>query len=169
MCPFFLLPPRWEAGEAAQGVGGARPAALGLGDGREIGEKGEGDAGVRFPSSISEERARGEECGGHGRGGSAAAVGGAVGAARGGCRRGKRERVVWGLDYPPWLGLERSEGSAPLDRRRRRGCRAGERGRGVAARLEVVGVKLRGSAASFIGGQGGGAGSRAAAASTAAL
>jgi len=120
MCPFFLLPPRWETGEAAQGVGGARPAALGLGDGRDIGEKGEGDAGVRFPSSISEERARGEECGGHGRGGSAAAVGGAVGAARGGCRWGKRERVVRGLVYPPWLGLGRSEGAALRYRRRRR-------------------------------------------------
>ena len=67
MCPFFLLPPRWEAGEAAQGVGGARPAALGLGDGREIGEKGEGHAGVRFPSSISEKGARGEGCHGGGR------------------------------------------------------------------------------------------------------
>ena len=50
------------------------------------GEKGQGDAGIRFPSSISEEGARGKECGGHGRGGSAAAVGGAVEAARGGCR-----------------------------------------------------------------------------------
>ena len=45
MCPFFLLPPRWETGEAAQGVGGARPAALGLGDGRSEGEKREGDVG----------------------------------------------------------------------------------------------------------------------------
>ena len=52
---------------------------------------------------------------------------------------------------------------------RQRRCRAGGRGRGVAARPEVVGVKLGGSAASFIGGQGGRAGSRAAAASTAAL
>ena len=43
-------------------------------------------------------------------------------------------------------------------------------GRGVAARPEAVGVVLgEGSTASFIGGQGGRAGSRAAAASTAAL
>ena len=104
MCPFFLLPPRWETGEAAQGVGGARPAALGLGDGREIGEKGEGDAGVRFPSSISEERARGEEHGGHGRGRSAAAVGGAVEVARGGCRQGKREVKGPNTYLDPWFG-----------------------------------------------------------------
>ena len=47
------------------------------------GEKGQGDAGIRFPSSISEEGARREGCGGHGRGGQAAAVDGVAGAARG--------------------------------------------------------------------------------------
>jgi len=45
ICPLFLLLPRWETGEAAQGIGGARPAALGLGDGRSEGEKREGDVG----------------------------------------------------------------------------------------------------------------------------
>ena len=45
--------------------------------------KGQGDAGIQFPSSISEEGARREGREGHGRGGQAAAVGGVAGAARG--------------------------------------------------------------------------------------
>ena len=48
---------------------------LGLGGGRGDGEKGQDDARSRFPSPISEERARREGRNGHGRGGRAAAMG----------------------------------------------------------------------------------------------
>ena len=43
--PSLPPPSTLENREAAQGVGGARPAALGLGDGRGEGEKREGDVG----------------------------------------------------------------------------------------------------------------------------
>ena len=55
-----LLPPpvtgTEEGGE--RGAGGAWPAALGRGGGREEGENRPGGAGIRFPSPISEEGAR---------------------------------------------------------------------------------------------------------------
>ena len=52
ICPLLPPPSTLETGEAAQGVGGARPAALGLGNGRRSGEKGKGDVGGRSPLLI---------------------------------------------------------------------------------------------------------------------
>ena len=65
------------------GGGDLGPVALGAWRRPGIGGKGQGDAGIRFPSSISEEGARREGRDGHGLGGQAAAVGGVAGAARG--------------------------------------------------------------------------------------
>ena len=87
--------------------------------------------------------------------------------------RGKRERVGRRFDPRPHLVpgwsvavRPRKPAAARVSERRRR-CRVAERGRGVAAQFEVAGVVLGGgSAASFIGGQGGGAGSKLWAAST---
>ena len=87
-------------------MGRRRPWARGPGGMAAAGDRGKGqvDAGIRFPSSISEDGARGEEHGGHGHGGSAAAVGGAVEVARGGCRRGKREVKGPSTYLDPWFG-----------------------------------------------------------------
>jgi len=52
ICPLLPPPSTLETGEAAQGVGGARPAALGLGDGRGEGETREGGAGDRLPAAA---------------------------------------------------------------------------------------------------------------------
>ena len=66
-------------------MGRRRPWARGPGGMAAARDRGKGqvDAGIRFPSSISEEGARREGCGGHGRGGPAAAMDGVVGVARG--------------------------------------------------------------------------------------
>ena len=102
--PLLLLPP--DGAKQGRSSGRRRPWARGPGAWwwPGLGGKGQGVAGIRFPSSISEEGARGEEHGGHGRGGSAAAVGGAVEVARGGCRQGKREVKGPNTYLDPWFG-----------------------------------------------------------------
>jgi hypothetical protein len=95
---FFFLP-TGKQGRGVRGVGGAWPAALGRGGGREEGKEGPVGARGRSPSLISEEGPCREGYGGSGRGGRAAAVGSAGGAARSGS--------LWGK----WRG--RSEDSIP--------------------------------------------------------
>jgi hypothetical protein len=60
--PVFVLLTPQETGEGekigAAALGGAWPATLGRGGGREEGENRPGGAGIRFPSPISEEGAR---------------------------------------------------------------------------------------------------------------
>ena len=70
----------------------AAPAALRACGGREKGGKGQGGAGDRFPSPISEEGTRREGCDGPGHGGRAAAMGSASRGGQGWVRVGKRER-----------------------------------------------------------------------------
>ena len=80
--------------------------------------------------------------------------------------RGKRERELRGIDSLPHLGRRWRVAAWPRRPAAAGGGASGggaaaeERGRGVAAWFEVVGVVLGGcSVASFIGGQGGGGGS----------
>ena len=77
ICPLLPPPSTLETGEAAQGVGGARPAALGLGDGRGEGETREGGAGDRFPAAARPGAVQGDlaaVAGGKGRRWSSAGV-----------------------------------------------------------------------------------------------
>ena len=111
------------------GTGGAWPAALGRGGGREEGEKGPGGARSRSPSPISEKGPCREGCGGRGHGGRAAAAGSAGGAARSESLRGKRKREERGLLSPAHLGRMRLEEVAWLGPVRGRRWRAWRRRR----------------------------------------
>ena len=66
-------------------------------------EGGEGGAGDRFPSPISEEGTRREGCDGPGHGGRAAARGSASRGSQGRVLVGKREREGPGTYLGPWL------------------------------------------------------------------
>ena len=113
---------------------------------------------AKMPSSSSSRRRGTEE----GEGASAPVNPGGQGL-DGGPGQGKKERVGRRFDPRPHLVpgwsvavRPRKPAAARVSERRRR-CRVAERGRGVAARFEAVGVVLgEGSAASLIGGQGGG-------------
>ena len=91
------------------GAGGAWPAALGRGGGREEGEKGPGGARSRSPSPISEEGPRREGCGGRGRGGRVAAAGSAGGGSSERALMGEMEREERGFHPPAHLGRRRLE------------------------------------------------------------
>ena len=94
-----------RTGEEPSGAGGgpiralcASAAARGRGERRRV------TLGFDSPPQFQRRGARGEEHGGHGRGESAAAVGGAVEVARGGCRQGKREAKGPSTYLDPWFG-----------------------------------------------------------------